>query len=236
MFAAQPGDYNRQVRASIIIPTLNESSTIENLIARLGALEGDFEIVIADGGSSDGTVDKARRLGLRVIEAPRGRGSQMNAGARASSGEILVFLHADTSLPPEALRSIDRALGSESVSGGNFSLAFDGESRAAGFLTRIYPLLRMLGMCYGDSAIFTRRERFDALGGYRDYPIFEDVDFYRRLRRAGRFVHLDDRAVTSSRRFEGRFIRTFALWSAMTILYWVGVGPERINRLYRPIR
>ena len=91
-------------------------------------------------------------------------------------------------------------------------------------------------MCYGDSAIFVRREIFEELGGYRDYAIFEDCDLFRRLRRRGKFIRLQAKAVTSSRRFEGRFIRTFALWSVMQALYWLGVHPNLLNRLYRPLR
>ena len=91
-------------------------------------------------------------------------------------------------------------------------------------------------MLYGDSAIFVRRGVFDSLGGYREYPIFEDCDLYRRMRRLGRFVRLNACVTTSSRRFEGRFIRTFALWSLMQTLYWLGVNPGLLNRLYKPLR
>jgi len=160
----------------------------------------------------------------------------MNAGARAATGEALLFLHADTRLPDGALQLIEKALLDPKVCGGNFSLVFDGGSREAHLLTKIYPLLRMGGMCYGDSAIFVRRRVFDALGGYRDYPIFEDCDLYRRMRRAGKFVRLPVSAITSSRRFEGRFVRTFALWSLMQMLYWLGVDPNRLNRLYQSRR
>jgi glycosyltransferase involved in cell wall biosynthesis len=168
--------------------------------------------------------------------APRGRGRQMNAGARLAEGETLLFLHADTRLPENALELIAGALADEMVCGGNFSLTFGGETREARLLTRIYPLLRLGGMLYGDSAIFARRGVFERLGGYREYPIFEDCDLYRRIRRLGRFARLNERATTSSRRFEGRFIRTFALWSLMQVLYWLGVRPEFLNRLYKPLR
>src|SRR6266540_1458805 len=111
-----------------------------------------------------------------------------------------------------------------------------GGTREARLLTRIYPFLRLGGMLYGDSAIFVRRRVFDRLDGYREYPIFEDCDLYRRMRRLGRFVRLNACATTSSRRFEGRFIRTFALWSLMQVLYWLGVNPNLLNRLYKPLR
>src|SRR5262249_11384506 len=200
---------------SIIVPTLNEETTIPELAASLGRLRGDFEVIVCDGGSADTTVEMARQCGLRVIEAPRGRGPQMNAGARLARGETLLFLHADTRLPENALELVAGALAGDQVCGGNFSLIFGGDTPEARMLTRIYPFLRLGGMLYGDSAIFARRDVFDRLGGYREYPIFEDCDLYRRMRRMGRFVRLNARATTSSRRFEGRFIRTFALWSLM---------------------
>ena len=221
---------------SIIIPTLNEATTMSDLAASLGRLRGEFEVIVCDGGSADATVEVARQCGLRVIEAPRGRGPQMNAGAGLAIGETLLFLHADTRLPEDALELVTGALVDEKVCGGNFRLIFGGDSREARLLTRIYPLLRLGGMLYGDSAIFARRGVFDRLGGYREYPIFEDCDLYRRMRRLGRFVRLNASATTSSRRFEGKFIRSFALWSLMQVLYWLGVNPNSLNRLYKPLR
>jgi rSAM/selenodomain-associated transferase 2 len=221
---------------SIIVPTLNEETTILDLAAALGRLRGEFEVIVCDGGSADATVKLARQCGLRVIDAPRGRGPQMNAGARLAEGETLLFLHADTRLPENAPELIAGALADEKVCGGNFSLTFGGDTPEARLLTHIYPLLRLGGMLYGDSAIFARRGVFERLGGYREFPIFEDCDLYRRMRRMGKFARLNARATTSSRRFEGRFIRTFALWSLMQTLYWLGVNPNLLNRLYKPLR
>ena len=207
-----------------------------DLAASLGRLRGELEVIVCDGGSSDATVEIARQCGLRVIAAPRGRGRQMNAGAKLAKGDTLLFLHADTRLPENALALIANALAGEKVCGGNFSLIFAGGTQEARLLTGIYPFLRLGGMCYGDSAIFVRRCVFERLSGYRDYPIFEDCDLYRRMRRVGRFVRLSACATTSSRRFEGKFIRTFALWSLMQVLYWIGVNPNFLNRLYKPLR
>jgi rSAM/selenodomain-associated transferase 2 len=217
---------------SIIIPTLNEEKMIGDLAASIAGLPGNFEVIVADGGSTDRTVELAEECGWRVIVASRGRGPQMNAGAGVASGDTLLFLHADTRLPRETFRLIDAALQDSRVSGGNFGLLFDGGTRAANILSKIYPWLRFGGMCYGDSAIFIRRNIFETLGGYRDYPIFEDLDLYRRLNRAGKFKKLKATAVTSSRRFEGRFIRTFALWSILQVLFWLGVDPRQLSRLY----
>ncbi|MBO0726204.1 MAG: TIGR04283 family arsenosugar biosynthesis glycosyltransferase [Blastocatellia bacterium] len=207
-----------------------------DLAASLGRLRGEFEVIVCDGGSMDATIEMARQCGLRVIEAPRGRGPQMNAGGRLATGETLLFLHADTRLPENALESVALALADENICGGAFSLNFGGDTLEARLLTHLYPLLRAGGMLYGDSAIFTRRSVFDRLGGYREYPIFEDCDLYRRMRRLGRFVRLNACVTTSSRRFEGRFFRTFALWSLMQMLYWLGVSPILLNRLYKPLR
>lgn len=221
---------------SIIIPTLNEATTIKRVAAALARLRGEFEVIIADGGSTDDTIQLAQQCGLRVVNAPRGRGQQMNAGAQLAQGEALLFLHADTQLPNDALTLIAATLRDKRVGGGNFSLLFGGASRAARLLTRLYPILRWGGMCYGDSGIFVRRHLFAALGGYRNYPLFEDCDLYQRLKRRAEFVRLPARAVTSARRFEGRFVRTFALWSLLQTLYWLGVPPQLLNRLYKPRR
>src|SRR5262245_24196076 len=128
---------------SIIVPTLNEETTILDLAASLGRLRGEFEVIICDGGSVDATVELAREPGLGAIGAPRGRGPQMNAGARLAEGETLLFLHADTRLPENAPGLINGALADEEVCGGNFSLIFSGDSREARLLTRIYPFLRL---------------------------------------------------------------------------------------------
>jgi rSAM/selenodomain-associated transferase 2 len=221
---------------SIIIPVFNEARTIAPLATALKRLRNRYEVIVVDGGSTDETVAVARAAGLNIITAPRGRGQQMNAGARIAGGETLLFLHADTRLPENALSSIAAALQSPEVNGGHFSLRFEGETAGARILTRLYPWLRFLGLIYGDSAIFVRRAAFEAMGGYQAIPLFEDCDLYRRLRRTGRFVRLKEYATTSSRRFEGRFFRTFLFWTAMQILYWLGVAPHRLARAYRIAR
>lgn len=221
---------------SIVIPTLNEEKAMGALTASLRQAPVEVEIIVADGGSTDATVHMARVNGWRVVTAPRGRGPQMNTGAQVSTGEILVFLHADTHLPEGAFELIDAALADPRIIGGNFELRFDGKSREARWLTRLYPFLRLGGMCYGDSAFFIRRAVFEKVGGYRAYPIFEDCDLYRRVKRLGRFQRLPAAATTSSRRFEGRFFRTFALWASLQVLYWLGVSPHRLGQLYRPRR
>ncbi|HEY9284740.1 MAG TPA: hypothetical protein VIP46_14890, partial [Pyrinomonadaceae bacterium] len=165
------------------------------------------------------------------------RGAQMHAGACAARGHVLWFVHADTRPSAGCAARIEEALRDQSVVAGNFRVIFDGEARAARFLTWLYPRLRRLGLCYGDSAIFVRREAYERVGGFRAFPVFEDLDLVRRLRKVGRVAHLPAAVATSSRRFEGRsFALTFARWSLLQLLYWLGVHPRTLGRLYAPVR
>ena len=221
------------MRISVIVPALNESRCIEHTLHALGNLHGSPEILVVDGGSRDDTVAKARACGATVIIAPRGRGPQMHAGAEAAQGDILWFIHADTTPPPHATCELLRALDDPQVAAGNFRLRFDGDTRAARQLTAIYPHLRKLGLSYGDAGIFVRRTAYHAAGGFQAHPLFEDVDFLRRVKRTGRFVHLDCTITTSARRFEDRnFALMWIHWTALQILYWVGVPTPRLARWY----
>lgn len=226
---------------AIIIPTLNEEALISGTINAVKALRRppglEIDLIVVDGGSIDETTSRARLNNARVFDAEQGRGAQLAAGAARTDADILWFLHADTTPPDDALERIVEALDQPDVSGGRFRIRFDGPRRAARFLSWLYPSLRWLGVCYGDSAIFTRRITYDRVGGFRPYPIFEDLDFVRRLRRAGRFVLVDAVITTSSRRFEDRsFAATFARWSVLQGLYWLGISPYFIGRHYPEIR
>ncbi len=218
---------------SIIVPALNEAAQIRETLHALQAVAGEKEIVLVDGGSEDETVAIARASGAIVIESARGRGVQQHAGAIAARGDVLWFVHADTIPPPSGIQDINAALEDSSIVGGNFGLTFDGPSRAARQLTAIYPTLRWLNLCYGDSGIFVRRSVYEAVGGFRAFAVFEDLDLLKRLRRAGRFVHLKTRIVTSSRRFENRnFAGMWMHWTALQVLYWAGVHPNTLARWY----
>jgi rSAM/selenodomain-associated transferase 2 len=218
---------------SIIIPALNEAHSIGATLDAARELRGRVEVIVVDGGSRDGTIEILRGRGARIVESERGRGLQMHAGACAARGDVLWFLHADTTPPADAVERIAEALGDARVAGGNFRVLFGGERAAARFLTWLYPRLRMLGLCYGDSGIFVRREIYERIGGFKPFPIFEDLDLVRQLRREGRMAHVPATVVTSSRRFEGRsFALTFARWSALQTLYWLGVHPRRLGRMY----
>lgn len=222
---------------SIIVPAFNEARDIGRLLDTLSGFREPAEIIVVDGGSSDETTNIAREHGATVIEAPRGRGSQLHAGACVATGDVLWFLHADSVPPVNALAEIRGALEDEGAVVGNFELRFDGDSRAARFMTWFYPLVRRLGLIYGDSGIFVRRRTYDQVGGVSPIPLFEDLDLVRRMKRAGNLVHLDAELLTSSRRFEGRpFVPVFLRWVIFQCLFWIGVSPYRLASRYRPVR
>ena len=222
---------------SIIIPALNEARSIGPTLDAVSQLAGSFEVIVVDGGSDDGTREIASAHGAMVISSEGGRGVQMHKGACVAQGEALWFLHADTVVPAAGAHLIVEALHDRRVVAGNFTICFNGHGRAARFMTWLYPQLRRLGLCYGDSAIFVRREAYERVGGFKPFPVFEDVDLMTRLRRRGRVVHLAAVVVTSSRRFEGRsFVVTFARWASLQVLYWLGVKPTTLARMYVPIR
>jgi rSAM/selenodomain-associated transferase 2 len=223
---------------SIIIPTFNEAHSIPSTLQALTHVRGKIEVIVVDGGSSDLTMEIAARNGAHVIASERGRGLQMHRGACVAHGEALLFLHADTTVPPDAAVRIVETFASDATAvGGNFDIRFDGRRPAARFLTWLYPQLGRLGLCYGDSGIFVRASTYKEVGGFKPFPIFEDLDLVYRLRRLGHMVHLPVAVVTSSRRFEGRnFALTFVRWSFLQGLYCLGVHPRLLNQLYAPVR
>ena len=229
---------NDRPSVSVIIPTFNEAGTIAGTLAALERVGDGVEVIVADGGSHDRTIEIARQLGAIAIAGERGRGTQMNNGATIARGHTLFFLHADTIAPPETIKQINKALRRNPATvGGNLSVRFEGKTRPARFMTWLYPKLAKLGLCYGDSGIFVRAHIYRDIGGFKPFPLFEDLDLIRRLKKRGTMVRLPVELVTSSRRFEGRsFIVTFARWSILQGLYWLGVPPKILSRLYEPLR
>jgi len=222
---------------SIIIPALNEEMRIGDTLRALLALSGEKEILVADGGSEDLTVEIATGLGVRVVHCERGRGCQIRTAALAATGSVLWFVHADTRPENGAIESILESLRDGATVGGNFSLVFEGDHYSARQMTWIYPYLRRIGLSYGDAGIFIRRGVYEAIGGCRPYPLFEDLDLIRRMKRRGKFIHLSTRIFTSARRFSGpQYGRIWALWITLQILYWAGVSPHRLARWYRLAR
>jgi rSAM/selenodomain-associated transferase 2 len=220
---------------SIVVPVLNEAAALPALLDHLAALPGHFEVVIVDGGSRDGGAEiaHAHPLGARVIEADRGRATQLNAGAAVATGAGLVFLHADTTLPVRAYRELTAALADPAVVGGNFALRFDGGDLMSRVLGACYAGQRRLGVYYGDSAIWVRASAFGELGGFRPLTIMEDYDFARRLERHGRTRCLLGPAITSARRWQRLgVLRTVTAWVVIRWLFLAGVEPARLARLY----
>lgn len=220
------------VPISVIIPTLNEADVIGSTLGHLRTLDPTLELIVADGGSSDDTRDVARRAGAKVIEGARGRGSQLHAGALAATHEILWFVHADTLPGDDAPAQIEGALSDSAIAGGNLRPRFTGACTGTRIMNIVYPALVSMGVEFGDCTIFVRRELYQALRGFRDYPLFEDADLIRRLKQHGRFATLPSLAHTSSRRFEHRFIQTFVIWITLLLLYRLGIAPEWLARGY----
>jgi cellulose synthase/poly-beta-1,6-N-acetylglucosamine synthase-like glycosyltransferase len=170
-----------------------------------------------------------------LIDSQRGRGPQMNAGARVACGAVLLFLHADTVLPDDAIRQIANVMKNSKIIGGNFALMFDGTDIWSRAFTRIYNWRRRFGIYYGDSAIFVRRDMFDRLGGFINAPIMEDYDFCRKLERAGETAMIKSPAVTSSRRW-GRWRTAYVLmiWVLLQWLFLIGMRPEGMGWINYP--
>ena len=234
--------YFSKMQISVIVPTFNEELSIKKTLDTLLNLENIREIVVIDGGSTDRTVEiienhsPAEKLKL-VKTSQANRGLQLHEGTRHATGNIFWFIHADTLPDENCPRKILEILRDERTAGGNFEIIFDGGGRWARLLTWLYPKLRRLKLVYGDSAVFIRKSVYREIGGFRDLPLFEDVDLYKRMRRKGKFAHLDLPVTTSSRRFKNRsFVWTFAKWSLFQGLYWVGFPPRVLARGYRAIR
>jgi rSAM/selenodomain-associated transferase 2 len=220
---------------SVIVPVLDEAATLPRLLDGLRALPGCWELIVVDGGSSDATARLARDhvSAPLVFEAARGRSVQMNDGARRATGDVLLFLHADTQLPANAYELLMAALADPAVQGGNFALRFDGDDRFSRLLGAVYRLQRRLGIYYGDSAIWLRRHAFERLDGFRALSIMEDYDLVRRLERSGETRCLAGLATTSARRWKRLgLIRTVASWVVIRWLFIAGVSPQRLAHLY----
>lgn len=221
---------------SIVVPMLNEAANLPALIAHLSIWrERACEVVLVDGGSDDGSVELARAAGLRVIDSARGRALQMNAGAALCGGEILLFLHADTRLPDAADVAVCHALTSPARHWGRFDVRIEGRPAMLRVVAAAMNLRsRLSGIATGDQAIFVRRALFEAVGGFPELALMEDIALSARLRRQWRPVCLRQRVRTCGRRWEQRGVwRTIVLMWRLRWAYWRGVPAERLAEAYK---
>jgi len=189
-------------------------------------------VIVADGGSTDGTQDAVRTRGVRLVVGEKGRGQQLRAGAEAVSGDVLLFLHADVLPPWDMAAQISTALDGGYV-GGNFRLRYPEGGLLGRWLELLHPVYRRLGRYYGDSGIFVRRDVYERVGGMPYVPIMEDVIFVRRLEAAGPTAYLPGPIISSPRRWQGRTLRTLLLWSFLQLALALGASPWRLARFYR---
>jgi rSAM/selenodomain-associated transferase 2 len=223
------------MKISVIIPTLNEEHYIEKTLQSVFRQEGDYELYVVDGGSTDSTVAIAKRYAC-VISSKRGRAIQMNTGARLCKGDILLFLHADTLLPDNGFREIRKRMNDTTVAGGSFYIAFDADNfilRGVSFITRFNFRL----FHFGDQGIFVRRDVLQKLHGYKEMPVMEDYDFYKRLREQGKVILIRMPVISSARRFIKKgVIRQLLINKFVVLAYWAGVDIQTIKRFYDDMR
>jgi rSAM/selenodomain-associated transferase 2 len=218
-----------RLKLSVVVPVLNEAAGIRAALEALSPLRSrGHEVIVVDGGSNDRSVELAEGLCDRVLSAPRGRAAQMNAGARVATGDVLLFLHADTRLPPRADQLISKA-----SRWGRFDVEIEGRHRLLKVVAWAMNLRsRLTGIATGDQAMFVRRDTFP---GFPEIALMEDIALSRILKKIGRPACLRERAVTSGRRWESRgVLRTIFLMWRLRLLYFLGVSPERLARRYRP--
>lgn len=223
---------------SVILPVLNEAEHIDQVIAHLLELDRErrVEIIVVDGDPRGGTINTIKATGVRTAVAETGRARQMNCGAALATGDILLFLHADTLLPSNAIALIQAAMIDKRFVGGAFELGFD-TKRKLFKITEAYAFFRtrLTKIPFGDQAIFIRRTYFEKIGGYRDIPIMEDIELMKRIKKRGdRICLIPEKALTSTRRWdrEGVLYCTLRNW-ALQALYGCGISPARLVKWYR---
>jgi rSAM/selenodomain-associated transferase 2 len=224
------------MKLSVIVPVLNEVRALPALLDHLRPLQrSGVEVVLVDGGSDDGSATLATRAGFQVIRAGRGRARQMNAGAAAAHGDVLLFLHADTRLPDGAVQLVDAALADGRHVWGRFDVEFDVRTwtmRATAFGMNLRS--RLSGIATGDQALFMTRAAFDGVGGFPDQPLMEDVEITGRLCQRSRPACVRRPVLTSARRWQARGAwRTIFLMWRLRLDYWLGASPADLARRYR---
>ncbi len=219
------------MKISVIIPALNEARGILSCLDSVKTQQGEFELIVADGGSIDGTVEVVQPH-ARVIHSRQGRAIQMNSGVRQATGDVFLFLHADSCLPPGGFPLMEKALADPQIVGGTFMLKFNSPRlllRLIAFFTRF----KFRYFHYGDQGIFVRRPVFERLSGFSEISFMEDVDFLRRLQRTGSVALLKQPITTSARRFlERGVLRQQLINMILVIFYLLGARPETLKKWY----
>ena len=223
------------MRLAVIIPCLNESERITATLQLLQTLRAQgHQVIVVDGRSEDNSAELARPLADQVVVARRGRAAQMNCGANLSNADVLLFLHADTSLPENAAEIISQRLAASNRQWGRFDVQLSGRAlwlRIIEFMMNLRS--RLTDIATGDQAIFVRRGLFNQVGGYPDIPLMEDIELSKRLKQHGKPLCLKDKVITSSRRWEQEGIwRTILLMWRLRLAYFLGADPNRLKRQY----
>jgi len=220
---------------AIIVPVLNEAENLPALINQLSKLnQSEVEIIIVDGGSTDTTLKLLANMNLSAISAPRGRANQMNAGALHSHANILMFLHADTELPANAVKAVEAAI-KEGAFWGRFNVRISGKHPMFKIIAMMMNWRsRLTGMVTGDQVIFIRRELFNAVDGFPEQPLMEDIEISKRLRKISRPACLPETVITSGRRWQKHGVwKTILLMWRLRFAYWRGVPASELAEYYR---
>lgn len=227
-----PHNY-QSLMISIITPVLNEKQQLPGFLKQLSSLQGSFECLMVDGGSTDGSVEIIREHPeVKLLRSEKGRGRQMNVGAQNAKGEVLLFLHVDTFLPTNAINLIEESMLENNVVGGCFQLKFDVAHPLLAFISWFSRFNHSL-FTYGDQALFVKRDEFMKAGMFRELQFMEDVEVQFRLRKRGKFIQLPEKVITSARRFlKNGIIRQFLTDAFLVSLYRMGVSADRLKRYY----
>ena len=227
------------MKISVIIPTLNESTLLQRILSNLEEIsDSQTEIIVVDGGSTDNTVEIASEYVNQIFLTAKGRANQMNHGADFAKGEILLFLHADSILTVDAFDKLKELMKESDCVGGAFQLQIDSKKYLLKIISKIVNLRsRFFHLVYGDQGIFVRKKKFVQIGKFPVTPLMEDVEFYSRLKASGKTVILNEKILTSARRWEkeGILFVTLRNW-LLLIMYYMGVSSKRLEKLYLQVR
>jgi len=223
---------------AVVIPVLNEAGSLLQHMRAFKALHNDYHVVFCDGGSEDDTCALLQQNGLHYCTSPRGRALQMNAGASACNNNILLFIHADTMISSSDVKLVKKAMQDESVVGGRFDIRLSGKALAFRIIESMINLRsRTTGISTGDQCQFVRRSVFEAMGGFPEQPLMEDVELSKRLKQYGKIACLKQKVITSSRRWENHgIVKTVVLMWKLRFLYWLETPPEKLAEIYRNVR